>query len=367
VSKKLRLLASGVVLAWLAWWTDWRQIGSAFAHLRWELWALAVGLYALTQTVSSVRWRQLARPLGFRQSQGQFLAYYFIGMLFNNLLPTSVGGDVVRAWYLDHRPGRRLHAFASVLADRCSGVLVLIVLACGATLVCPVELPTRLSGMVWGTAGCAVLALIGFALVDFRFLIALRIPGAEKLVLRIQSLKLQLRDFCHPRLLVTSTLLSVAVQAANVVVVWLVGQALRVPVPGAYYGVMVPMVTLLTLLPSYNGVGLREGGVVLFLAPLGVADGTAVSLGILWYAVFTATSLGGVGFYFFGRFPRFEERDVEAGRSVATNGSLGSPSSAHKRAACGHGLPCASEVRTDARSVGDHSHQGRAGQSPAAA
>ncbi len=47
----------------------------------------------------------LSGVLGFGGSLARYLAYYFIGMLFNLFLPTSVGGDVVRAWYL-RRPGR---------------------------------------------------------------------------------------------------------------------------------------------------------------------------------------------------------------------------------------------------------------------
>ena len=51
--------------------------------------------------------RLLAGPLGFRQPLRRFVAVYFVGMFFSLALPTSVGGDVVRAWYLDGRSGRR--------------------------------------------------------------------------------------------------------------------------------------------------------------------------------------------------------------------------------------------------------------------
>ena len=51
--------------------------------------------------------------------------------------------------------------------------------------------------------------------------------------------------------------------------------------PAAYYWVLVPMVSLLTLLPvSINGMGVREGGMVLLLAPLGVGTGAGDSPGL---------------------------------------------------------------------------------------
>jgi uncharacterized membrane protein YbhN (UPF0104 family) len=278
---------------------DWTQVGQAFGHLRLEFWLAAVGLYALTQIVSALRWQLLAQPLGFQGSLGQFVRYYFIGMYFNLLLPTSVGGDVVRAWYLDGGSGRRLPAFLSVLVDRLSGLLVLLALACVAVALCPVPLPAWVGLSVWITAGCAVL---GLALLPGLIPWIGRLDHVQRLV---QGVQLCLG---RPRLLFTTVTLSLLVQAANVVLVWLVGQAIAAPVPASYYGILVPMVTLLTLLPvSLNGMGVREGGMILFLTPLGVPEPLALSLAFLWFSVFTATSLGGAGLYLFGNLPRPEE------------------------------------------------------------
>src|SRR5204863_360725 len=79
---------------------DWGHVGAAFGNLQLRWWLLAAGLYYLTQVASSLRWQILARPLGFHRPITQYLSFYFIGMFFNLFLPTSVGGDVVRAWYL---------------------------------------------------------------------------------------------------------------------------------------------------------------------------------------------------------------------------------------------------------------------------
>jgi uncharacterized membrane protein YbhN (UPF0104 family) len=116
--------------------------------------------------------------------------------------------------------------------------------------------------------------------------------------------------------------------------VWLVGRALGAGVPDAYYWIVVPMVSLLTLLPvSINGMGVREGGMLLFLRPLGVTDATALSLAFLWFASFSVVGLLGGLVYLFGRFPRPADRGE---------------------------LP--DEEITHAGSVGGHSDQGRTGQ-----
>lgn len=300
MTKLLRLLVSATLLAWLAWRTEWAQVAEAFAHMRLEYWLAALGLYLASQVASSLRWQALARPLGFDLPWYRYAAYYFVGMFFNLFLPTSVGGDVLRAWYLDGGSGRRLAAFLSVVADRLSGLLVLLVLACLAVLAAPVPLPPWIPLCVGLTTAGAVgglLALPVLARWTGRLERAGRLAEGTRLYLR------------RPRLLMETAGLALLVQAANVLLVWMIGLAVAAPVPAAYYWVLVPMVTLLTMLPiSLNGMGIREGGTALFLAPLGVGEGTALTLALLWFAVFAAAGLLGGGLYLLGGLPRPEGR-----------------------------------------------------------
>jgi uncharacterized membrane protein YbhN (UPF0104 family) len=307
VSKRWRLLGSLTLLAVLAWRVDWGQVGSAFIHLNASLWLVAVGLYALTQAVSSIRWQLLAQALGFGGSWRHYLAFYYIGMFFNLLLPTSVGGDVVRTWYLSNLDGpapgagRGISAFLSVFADRANGLFVLIMLACVATACCPIALPTWIT---WAVATLGGTSFLGVAVLPLLSRWTPPLAGRPRLGRLADGAGRYLR---HPGVLILATVLSILVQVANVVLVWLIGRALGLPVPALYYGVLVPLVSVLTLLPvSLNGMGVREAGTVLLLAPLGVSPSAAVTLSLLTFAVFTVASLGGVGFYLFGHFPRFQ-------------------------------------------------------------
>jgi uncharacterized membrane protein YbhN (UPF0104 family) len=310
VNKKLRALVSIAILSFLGWRTDWGRVAQAFASLRIDIWLAAVGLYVFTQIVSALRWQQLAAPLSYRRPLHQFISFYFIGMFFNLLLPTSIGGDVVRAEYLHRGGGQRLAAFLSVFVDRFSGLVVLLAMACVAMVFCPIALPTWVPISVYGTG---VGALAGLALLPFLARWTDRYERTRRLVNGIRLY------FNNTRLMISSTALSILVQAANVGVVWLVGLAIGAAVPVSYYWVLVPMVTLLTLLPvSLNGMGVREGGMVLFLAPLGVDSATAMTLAFLWFLVFTATSIVGAVIYLAGAYPVPEES--------TNDGSLGSHS-----------------------------------------
>src|SRR5262249_3403042 len=220
-----------LLLALLAWTTDWHRVAEDFSRLRWDLWLAGVGILVGAQFVSTLRWQMLARPLGFQAPLGRLFAIYFIGMFFNLVLPTSVGGDVVRAWYLagtgDSAPptGRRLAAFVSVFVDRLNGLLVLLAIACVAAAFCPTPLPARIYWSVWGLAAAAVIGLIGIALAPRLPLPLSRFPGLrDKLHGGRERLATAFSLYVRqPRLLLAVSALSLVVQVANIVLVWLIG------------------------------------------------------------------------------------------------------------------------------------------------
>lgn len=109
--------------------------------------------------------------------------------------------------------------------------------------------------------------------------------------------------------------LSVIVQALATLQVILLGVALDLPVPWLGYFVVVPLVTLLTMLPiTFNGIGVREGSLVLLLASYGVTEEQAITLGVGWFALSLSVGLvGGVIYLFFdqvGQAPACPSKDV---------------------------------------------------------
>jgi uncharacterized membrane protein YbhN (UPF0104 family) len=281
----LRILVTVGLLGWLILRTDALELREALSHTRLGLWMAALGLYMAIQIISGLRWQLLSKPLGFERSVGQCIRFYFVGMFFNLFLPTSVGGDVIRAWSLDGGSGRKTKAFVSVLVDRSSGLVVLLVLACLGLILSPISVEHWIAASVWCIAG---LTLVGLILAPWLLVRA-------RMFDRFRSLTEPLAVYFKlPQLMLLTTFLSLVIQAGNVVLVRLVGLAIGVAIPSSYYWIMVPLVTLLTMLPiSLNGMGIREGSTILFLTPLGVNHATALSLAVLWFAVFTTASLFG--------------------------------------------------------------------------
>jgi uncharacterized membrane protein YbhN (UPF0104 family) len=298
VSKYLRFGISAVLLTFVATRTNWSDVVDRFSNLHIGMWLAAFGLLVLGMVGSVRRWQVYAQELGFERRLAQYCVYYFVGIYFNLVLPTSVGGDVMRVIYLNGNGGRKWLAFVSVLLERANALLVLIAFACVGRLFCPISLPLWIDLSVWGSAAAALLGLLMLCVVQRSR------PIVDLLF--------------APRLALRMSLLSVMTQGASLAVVWCLTLSIGLEVPFAYVCVFVPMLTLLMLLPiSVNGMGIREGGMVLFLAPLGVDTASALTLAFVLFSVGAAVSLLGGVIYLFGAASTRSQNATAAQPSLA--------------------------------------------------
>jgi uncharacterized membrane protein YbhN (UPF0104 family) len=287
--KWLRVLVTLALLTILGFHADWRDMGRTVAQVSALSIAWALLIYAGAQVVSSLRWATFATRLGVAQPLNLYFRLYCIGMFCNLFLPTSVGGDVVRALRLGSASGRQGASARSVLADRLSGLAILLLFATFALALVPEGIPAAVRWSIWA---CTLLAA-GGALACRHFPPGLaRLPGVRLVVESVGAL------LDHTGTFIITTLLSIAVQGLNVVMVWVLGASLGLPVPPLFYWILVPAVSLLTMLPiSLNGMGVREGATALLLAPFGVTTSQGITLAVLWFMVMSAISLTGALFY----------------------------------------------------------------------
>lgn len=140
VSKTLSLLLKIAFAAGVIYWMvhsgklNLQVVGRAFA----DEWPLALFLLVtlyLQVAIISWRWNILNGALGFGIRYREAFSLSMIGLLFTVVIPGSVGGDVIKAYYVGTRvPNRRAHAFTTILMDRFLGLLSLLTL--GAAGVC---------------------------------------------------------------------------------------------------------------------------------------------------------------------------------------------------------------------------------------
>jgi len=277
-SAVLRLAATLGLLAWALRDVQWSRMLDLLRDADWR-WLLAgLALSVVVQIVAGMRWAALARPLGFDAPPAYFVWRFFEGAFFSLCLPSSIGGDVVKAYRVGDTTQRRLLAGCSVLADRLTGLAALGVLA-GAALAAAkwrLSLPATLSV----AAGLLLAALAGFwILVGSLDRIVGLIPehhAARAFV--AQLLPYQQR----PSLIARAVGWSFVVQIGGTLAVALVARTVRVdPGLGAWFAVA-PLVALIETVPiSIGGFGVRENAMEYLLSRHGVPGEQGIAVALL--------------------------------------------------------------------------------------
>jgi uncharacterized membrane protein YbhN (UPF0104 family) len=274
----LRLAATLGLLAWALRDVQWARMLELLRDAEWRWLLAALALSVVVQIVAGMRWAALARPLGFDAPPGYFVWRFFEGAFFSLCLPSSIGGDVVKAYRVGDTTPRRLLAGCSVLADRLTGVAALGVLA-GAALAAAkwrLSLPATLSV----AAGLLVAALAGFwgvfgSLDRIVGLIPAPHPAREFLA---QLLPYQQK----PSLIARAVGWSFVVQIGGTIAVALAARTVRVdPGLGTWFAVA-PLVALIETVPiSIGGFGVRENAMEYLLSGHGVPGEHGIAVALL--------------------------------------------------------------------------------------
>ena len=280
----LKLAVTAGLLAYLFSRIELGSVVQLVAGASWGWVAAGFVLYLALQGLCAWRWLLLARVLNLDGSWSTFVRYYYVGMFFNLFLPTGVGGDVYRCYYIARSSSDWTRAIVSVLADRGVGFGTMCVIAAVATLTFgAVHLPWW---MYWAlgagvAAGLVVLLVAGLA--------------ARGPLSRLRStMPLVFEFFKRPGVLVFVAALSFLLQSLAIVVNIFNAWALHLDVPVVFFFILIPLIAIATMIPvSLNGLGIREGAFVFFLAQVGVPEAQALALALVWLAVLIASSLIG--------------------------------------------------------------------------
>jgi len=276
--------------------TPWEK-GQRFLELLvdadWSWWVGALAVTLAGQVVAGIRWAALARPLGFDFPNRFFVRRFFEGMFFSLFLPTSIGGDVVKAVRIGSSTQLRLLAGCSVLADRLTGLSALGVLVGTAVISRENRLGLPATAAVFGGLLMAVVAgfWLALAVLD-RVHAALPEGSARDFVARLLPYRQR------PSVVLLAVGWSFMVQLAGVAAVVLVARSLGVFQPALVWLSVVPQVALWMVLPiSIGGFGVRETALEYLLRDYGVATEAGVAIGLLWgVCTLVAGLVGGVLF-----------------------------------------------------------------------
>jgi len=245
--------------------------------------------FFLVYCLSFFRWQMLLRAVGISIPLTRLISSFSGGIFFSIFLPSTIGGDLVRAADLAQHTQKAREVIATVFLDRLSGYVGLVL------VILPALLLGRglvLDKVVFTSVSVIIILLAIVLLVLFNNNIYARITkflvsgGSGRIKETIKNMHQEIHVFRgHKRLIILNLFTSFIIQLIGPVSVYLIGLSLGIKVNFIYFLIFLPIIGAITLLPiAIGGLGLREGLFVVYFAKAGVVKQLALAMSLLSFS-----------------------------------------------------------------------------------
>jgi uncharacterized membrane protein YbhN (UPF0104 family) len=293
VSLAVKALITLALLYFALRGTDFKSLAQRLqgVHVAWMMAAVAVLMLQIA--VVGVRWGEIATRCGTTLPVTQGIRYTLIAAFFNQVLPSTVGGDAVRIWMFARAGAGWSKSTYSVLLDRFFGVLglaLMVVLCLPWSLVLiknPVGQAALLAIGACSIGGAVVFIALGYLrwhrLMEWaptRHLIQMSVTTRE-IMFSLRAMTIVI-------------VLSLVVHALSVVVAWCAAQSVDAPFQFGHALLLLPPVLLIASVPiSIAGWGVRESVFVLAFSYAGLPEADGLIVSVLFGAGFFIVGLAG--------------------------------------------------------------------------
>ncbi len=316
----LRIAISVGLIAFLLWSMRDRfpQIAETLGRTGPILFALAVLFFIFDAgLILPLRLKLLFTGEGLDIPFGRIIQLTYIGYFFNNFMPTAVGGDIVKAYYVYKQTNRKAKSFISVFMDRFVGLFSFVGIAIIALF------------FSWENIDLALKKIVlAFALFFITAFLVVLNSAIAKVILNVLSrLKLwnmgeklskvyrAVHEYRNKKSIILMAIgLSAVAQSIYFSMIYLLARSLGTELPLMTVFLLMPIISVVSMLPSLGGLGLREGAMVVLFGPL-IGGDNAFSVSILLLATLLIVSLVGAAIYVTAsqfRIKKTEIRDMES-------------------------------------------------------
>lgn len=256
-------------------------------------------VFFMGQVLSARRYQILVTISNGQISFFYSLRIHFIGLFFNQILPSGLGGDVVKGIYASAILSIQ-QATMSVIADRAYGLVIMCLLIlllgpCYYSLLDNQRIFYLL--MLMGGAGVAwvPIGIFGFYILKSYFIIFYEGIVKYTWVYYIQSFLEYFRKSFFLIYSVELFAISLVIHFSGIAAYFLIALALGVDASFISYSLMVPLVFLFALAPiSIAGWGIREASSIWLLGQIGATSELAFAISFLFGLMLIFVSLPGM-------------------------------------------------------------------------
>lgn len=253
-----------------------------------------------------LRWRIVMRALDLYISRKESARWFSIGAFFNFVLPTSTGGDVVKAIGLCKGARERSKIVASIVLDRIFGFIAITIVALISYFVARKMADDR--SLLNGILILFIISWAGFLfLMNERFYtfvcnIFNKFKAVKEKLLKLHEAFVLIKGKYRQILLIL--FVSAVGQILLGLVYFLTAKGLHQEVDFIYCIAFAPLICIASSLPSIGGLGFRENATALLFMKIGISKPAAVSISLLNLSYLVIIGLVGAIVYVCSVFSR---------------------------------------------------------------
>ena len=315
---RISFVAAGIVLAviWSSREDRWRKLTDI------NLWVFSFTLliFVLAQVMIGFRWWLLLKSQTISIPFIAAVRLHFLGLFYNNCMPGSVGGDLIRAWYVTKHTDKKFAAALSVFIDRIVGLFSTFIIAVFFYIVFLKGQSLNISSrensglfdliyqhrtLIYLIIGIITIVIIGLLLNEksrqklknvFFFV-------GQRVLQTIVKFKTAIILYCKkPLILFIAFGLTVFLQLMTITGFWFIGRSLGIEASIKYYYLFFTLTWVLGAIPvSIGGAVVVEGILFyLFTTYAGVKDDSALALALSQRFIWLLASLPGAAIHLLG-------------------------------------------------------------------
>ena len=296
----LKLTIAITLIAVIVSRVNLEDVWSAFAKADKWLIVGAFLLYFVGVCITALRWKFLLAVQGLSAGFLTLVKSMLVAIFFNNFLPSTVGGDAMRAYDTWKMGGGKTQSVSIIFIDRLLGIFTLFIFALLALLLTSIDVSFIPNIKLWILAAVA-LGFSGIYILFFKAGVISRYLHSEdktdsgfltRLLQKVFDVFAGYND--NPGVLFTALFLSVLLQLNVVLHYYLLALSLGIDVPVQAMFIIIPIAIVVMMIPvSINAIGIREAIFVALFAFYGVSNADA--LAFAWMSFILITLLGVIG------------------------------------------------------------------------
>ena len=273
-----KIAISAALLVYLSRKVAWDEVVHRLESAAPFMLVAALAVMIGTIFLAAVRWKLLVQGEGLSLKAAVQLS--FAGMFFGQVLPATIGGDVVRGVLAGRAGMAWSEVVASIVLDRITALLAsAILILAGLPALANAAVGVSVMGTAFVSGGLAAVIVVGLY-VD-------RVPLPDALahhgkVASLRTLVARLRAGLLLKAGGAALVLSLAIHLATVMIVVMIAASFGITVTPLAAFLVVPFAVFAAAVPvSVNGWGVREGLMVSGLGLFGVASSDALLVSVV--------------------------------------------------------------------------------------